>query len=271
MQQQVSSGEWLHIHRHDVRILDDLDAVSQAVIDELATIVPLVLAEQDTFSIALSGGSTPKRLLAMLAKLGRDALPWDKIEVFFGDERCVAPDHADSNYRMAKDSLFDPLKLDGKRIHRMRGEDTDPAGAAKAYEDELRPLCRDGGWPVFDYVLLGMGSDGHTASLFPGSPALHDVARWCVANEVDSPLTKGKATRLTLTAAAINHARRVRFLVCGADKAEALDHVLQGGARHEEYPAQLIHPYAGRLVWFVDRAAAAKLEDRTETVRKGST
>lgn len=271
MQQQVSSDEWRRINRHDVRIVADLDAVSQAVIDELSTIVPLVLAEQPTFSIALSGGSTPKRLFAMLAAMGPGALPWDRIEVYFGDERCVGPEHADSNYRMAKETLIDPLGLDAKRVHRIRGEEPDHAAAAKAYEDELRPLCGDTTWPVFDYVLLGMGSDGHTASLFPGSPALHEITRWCVANPVDSPLTKGKTTRITLTAAAINHARRVRFLVCGADKAPALDHVLRGGARHEEYPSQLIHPHTGRLVWLVDRAAAGGLEDLTETVRKGST
>lgn len=241
---------------HDVRRHRDLEAVSTAAAEELAQYVPQVVAEKGRFAIALSGGSTPKRLFEILAKMGKSALPWDRIDVFWGDERTVPPDHADSNYRMTKEALIDPLRLDPNRIHRIRGEEKDPENAVKAYVEELKPLTPEGGvFPVFDYVMLGMGSDGHCASLFPNSPALDEVTRWFVANPVDSPLTKGKTIRLTMTAAVLNWGTRIRFLVCGADKAPALREVLGGPPNPRVYPSQLIQPKAGTLAWLVDDAA----------------
>jgi 6-phosphogluconolactonase len=203
-------------------------------------------------TIALSGGSTPKRLFELLAARGRDALPWDDIELWWGDERCVPPDHADSNYRMAREALIDPLGL--TRVHRMPAEQPD---AAVAYERDL--VAALGTPPVIDYMMLGMGSDGHTASLFPFSPGLDERKRWVIANSVDSPLTHGKTTRITLTVPAILAARNIRFLVAGSDKAEALHAVLEGPRDTHRYPSQLIAEHA---TWLVDRAAASRVRDQ---------
>ncbi len=225
----------------------DLDALSNAAADQLAAIAR---AARGTCHLALSGGSTPKRLFEVLVARGRDAVPWDRVELWWGDERTVPPDHPDSNYGMTKRTLIDPLGLDPARVHRMEGE-RDPDAAARDYERALVDTL--GAPPVLDLVLLGMGPDGHTASLFPGSPAVAETQRWVVANPVDSPVAHGKTTRITLTAPAINAAREIRFLVAGADKASCLRGVLQGPAG--KYPSQLITG----ATWLVDAAAAKEL------------
>jgi 6-phosphogluconolactonase len=221
----------------------DLDALSRSAAEELAG---LARAARERFHVALSGGSTPKRMFAVLAEMGRDALPWDRIDLWWGDERCVPPDHADSNYRMTRETLIDPLHLDPARVHRIAGEH-DPDVAAADYEHAL--VTALGSPPIFDLVFLGMGPDGHTASLFPDSPALAETERWCVANRVDSPLTHGQATRITLTFPALGAARRVRFLVAGADKAKALARIAAG----EELPAARVK--GSDVMWLVDRSA----------------
>jgi 6-phosphogluconolactonase len=241
-----------------VRRFGDLDALSHAAADDLAAIVHAAVAERGRCSLALSGGSTPRRLFSLLAVRGDAALPWGSVDLWWGDERTVPPDHADSNYRMARETLIDPLGLAASRVHRMAGEVPDHDAAALAYERAL--VAALGTPPVLDYLLLGMGPDGHTASLFPGSPALDETARWVVANPVTSPLVHGSTTRLTLTAPAINAARHVRFLVAGADKAPALAQVLGGPRDPHRYPSQLIAPTSGDLVWLVDDAAAASLQ-----------
>jgi 6-phosphogluconolactonase len=238
-----------------IRRFADLDALSHAAADELGAIARAAIAERGRCSIALSGGSTPKHLFGLLARAGRGALPWDHIDLWWGDERAVPPDHPDSNYGMAREALLAPLGLDAAHVHRMAGE-LDPVAAARAYEDEL--VAALGAPPIFDLVLLGMGPDGHTASLFPGSAALAETRRWVVANVVTSPLVHGSATRITLTAPAINAARHVRFLVTGADKAAALAQVVEGARDPERYPSQLIAP--ADLAWLVDPAAAAALK-----------
>jgi 6-phosphogluconolactonase len=225
----------------------DLEALSRHAAGEFAA---LAQRATRTLHVALSGGSTPKRLFAELVAMGRDALPWDRVELWWGDERCVPPDHPDSNYGMTKRALIDPLGL--SRVHRIEGE-RDPDAAAASYEHELAAL---GTPPVFDLVWLGMGPDGHTASLFPGSPALAEQQRFCVANRIDSPLTHGKATRITLTYPALNAARLVRFLVAGADKADTLARVHAGA----DLPCTHV---TGNVSWLVDAAAAAKLEKHT--------
>jgi len=244
-------------HGPDVRRFDDLDALSRAAADDLTAIARAAVAERGTCSIALSGGSTPQRLFKLLAQRGPAAAPWPQIELWWGDERPVPPDHADSNYRMAREALIEPLGLAGARVHRITSELADLGAAAQSYETAL--VAALGAPPVFDLILLGMGPDGHTASLFPASPALGETQRWVVANPVTSPLVKGSATRVTLTAPAINAARHVRFLVSGADKATALAQVLEGPREPERYPAQLIAPTAGDLVWLIDRTAASLL------------
>ena len=231
-----------------------LDEVSKAAADEL---VALARATDKPFHVALSGGSTPKKMFELLAARGKTAAPWERIHLWWGDERCVPPDHADSNFGMTKRALIDPLALAASNVHRIRGEDA-PERAAGDYEQELVGAL--GAPPVFDLVLLGMGPDGHTASLFPNSAALAETKRYVVANAVDSPLTKGKATRITLTAPAFARARHTRFLAAGADKAATLAAVLDGPAG--KFPSQLIT--GGDLVWVVDRAAAAQLGTRGE-------
>jgi 6-phosphogluconolactonase len=230
-----------------VERFSDLEAVSRAGAEEFAR---LLRASTGTFRVALSGGSTPKRMHELLSAVGRDALPWDRVELWFGDERTVPPDHADSNYGMAKRTLLDPLRL--TNVHRMQGE-RDPVAAAADYEREL--VTAAGAPPVLDLVFLGMGPDGHTASLFPGSPAVGERQRYVVANPVDSPVAKGKTTRITLTVPVLDAARHVRFLVAGADKAKVLAEVLQGP--RGRYPSQLVE--GSDVAWFVDEAAAKEL------------
>ncbi|HSS03046.1 MAG TPA: 6-phosphogluconolactonase [Kofleriaceae bacterium] len=243
-----------------VRRFGDLDALSHAAAEDLADLVRDAVAARGRCSLALSGGSTPRRLFALLAARGPGALPWDRVDLWWGDERTVPPEHPDSNYRMARESLIDPLgpALPASHVHRMAGELPDHDAAALDYERAL--VAALGTPPVLDYVLLGMGPDGHTASLFPGSPALDETARWVVANPVTSPLVHGTTTRLTLTAPAINAARHVRFLIAGGDKAASLAQVLEGARDPHRYPSQLIAPTSGDLVWLVDNAAAASLQ-----------
>jgi len=243
-----------------IRRFADLDALNRAAADDLAAIARATAAERGVCHIALSGGSTPRRLFQLLVQRGPAALPWRQLVLWWGDERTVPPDHPDSNYRMAREAMIDPAAafgLDPAGVHRIAGELAVPAAAAADYERAL--VAALGAPPRFDVVLLGMGPDGHTASLFPGSPALGETARWVVANPVTSPLVHGTTTRITLTAPAINAARHVRFLVAGADKAAALAQVLAGPRDPARYPSQRIAPESGDLVWFVDQAAAAAL------------
>lgn len=244
----------------DVRRFADLDALSRAAADDLAAVAAAAVAERGACHIALSGGSTPRRLFQILVERGAGALPWKQLVLWWGDERTVPPDHADSNYRMAREALIDPAArfgLAGSQVHRMEGERPDHAAAAADYERAL--VAALGASPRLDVALQGMGPDGHTASLFPGSPALADTTHQVVANPVDSPVAHGKTTRITLTAPAINAARHIRFLVAGAEKAPALAAVLAGPRDPAHYPSQLIAPADGDLVWFVDDAAAAWL------------
>jgi 6-phosphogluconolactonase len=209
--------------------------------------------------IAISGGSTPKAAFALLGDAGqpwRARMPWERLEIFWVDERCVPPDHEDSNYRMTCEALLDHAPLRPEQIHRMEGE-LEPEAAAARYESELRNTFRLEGaeTPCFDLVALGMGPDGHTASLFPHSAALNELGRLCVANHVQNK----DAWRITLTWPVINQARSVFFLVGGADKAAILKEVFTGPRDVERLPSQLIRPASGILTLILDRAAAAQL------------
>lgn len=236
----------------NVQRFPDLDALSRAAADDFAALARTAVGERGVFHVALAGGSTPKRLYELLATRGRTELPWDEIVLWFGDERSVPPNHPDSNYGMAKHALLAPLGLTS--VNRMQGE-REPERAAVEYDTLLRDRLGDP--PELDLVLLGMGPDGHTLSLFPGSPALRETTKLCVANPVNSPLTKGATTRITLTAHAVANARHTRFLVAGADKAEALAAVLEGPRDPERHPSQLIT--GADVQWFVDAAAAQRL------------
>ena len=205
------------------------------------------------FSIALSGGSTPRRLYELLAsEPWRERIRWDQVQVFFSDERCVPPDHPDSNFRMACQTLLDQVPIPYENIHRLRGE-IEPEAAAREYEQLLADQLGDGG---LDLVLLGMGEDGHTASLFPDTPALAEQAQRCVAVYVD----KLKSWRLTLTATFINRSDQVMVLVAGAAKTQRLQEVLESPPEAQRLPIQLIRPDSGRLIWLMDSAAAGMIE-----------
>lgn len=217
------------------------------------------VAEGGRARIAISGGSTPKAVFELLADPNqpwRSRMPWDCLDLYWVDERCVPPDHPDSNYRMTREALLDQVQLGPRQIHRIEGE-LKPEIAADRYESELRNSFRLEGAerPRFDLVALGMGSDGHTASLFPYTAALHEMNRLVAANRVSQLDT----WRITLTWPVIDHASSVFFLVAGADKAAILKEVLAGPRDPERLPSQLIWPASGILTLFLDKAAAAFL------------
>lgn len=215
------------------------------------------VAARGRFTVALSGGSTPRSLFTLLATNARSTLPWDHMFFFWGDERHVPPTDAESNYRMAEEAMLSKIPVAAGNVFRIPAENSDAAAAAEAYEQTLRKFfaLEPGAFPHFDLILLGMGPDGHTASLFPGTAALQEKSRLVVANWVD----KFKTSRITLTLPVLNAARSVAFLVSGTDKAEALRAVLEGDAAGESYPSKLVRPSDGKLIWLVDRAAASAL------------
>ena len=211
-------------------------------------------AEHDRFAVALAGGSTPKALYKTLATVElAPRVQWEKVHVFWGDERCVAPNNEDSNYRMAFDVMLRHLPIPVKQIYRMEGE-LEPKDAAKTYDARLKNFFGQKP-PRFDLILLGLGDDGHTASLFPGTKALTETKLWVMANYV----RKFSAWRLTMTARLINQAANVTFLVSGKGKEEALRRVLASRYTPDEIPAQMIRPDRGQLRWLVDRSAATLL------------
>ena len=242
-----------------IEIVDDPAEICRLAAGEIQRLAERKALAAKPFAIALSGGSTPRGLHALLANdpAVRDRLPWRYMHFFWGDERHVPPDHRRSNYRMAHDTLLSLAPVSAENIHRVQSEEPDAALAAGKYEQELRTFfdLEAGELPRFDCILLGMGPDGHTASLFPGTEALHETKRLVVANWVE----KFKTYRITLTVPVLNRADLVVFLVSGAEKAEALKAVLQGDYRPELFPAQLIRPGSGKLLWIVDKAAARYL------------
>ena len=230
----------------------DPQRLAKRAADEFAMSASAAVRERGRFAVALSGGKTPR---AMLETLSTRTLDWLSIHFFWSDERCVGPDDPNSNYGMARDALLSKIGVADRNVHRMRGE-LDPSAGASAYDAELREFFGAGA-PVLDLLFLGLGPDGHTASLFPGTAALGVTDVWCAANEVSGPVAS--PWRLTLTYPAINAARRVIFLVEGADKSDVLAKVLGNEKDVRRYPAQGIAPSDGELVWLVDSAAAAKL------------
>ncbi len=217
--------------------------------DRFVSLASEAIANRGRFAVALAGGSTPEPAYALLAEPPIvHKVDWTRVEVFWGDERCVPPDHPDSNYRMARRAFLDHVPIPEENVHRMRGE-LPPDEAVAAYRLELqKALGADG---RFDLILLGMGPDGHTASLFPGTDAVDERTRSVVAVHVEAL----DAWRITLTLPVINAARRVIFLVSGEAKAETLARVYAG----ELLPAALVEPVCGELTWLVDRAAASHL------------
>lgn len=233
--------------------LPDPDAVARVAADRVISAAAEATRDRGRFVIVLSGGSTPRRLYALLASAElRDAVPWRETTVLFGDERCVGPTDPESNYRMARETLLDRVPIPDDRVHRMIGE-IDPARSADAYHAVLRALYPDATAPVFDLVLLGMGGDGHTASLFPGTAALEETSRWVVANHVPALET----WRITLTYPALNAARHIVFMVTGQDKAGVFDGVF--GKRDPRFPAARIAPTHGAGEVLADHAAIGEI------------
>lgn len=212
------------------------------------------IALRGQFTVALSGGSTPKGMYSLLASDSyKDKVDWSKVQMFWGDERSVPPDNDQSNYRMANEAMISKLPIPAENIHRMKAESEDIELAAKDYESVIKRVLgnADGEQPIFDLILLGMGDDGHTASLFPGTKALAESQRIVVVNWVE----KFKTNRMTFTAPAINNARNVVFMAAGANKYQPLKEILSGERNPDLYPSQLIKPTDGKLVWLVDNAA----------------
>ncbi len=237
----------------------DADALTQRAARYFVEAAEAAVKARGRARIALSGGSAPKPVYEALADPSqpwRERMPWDKLEIFFVDERCVPPDHKASNYRMAREAMLDHVPLQPAQIHRMEGE-LEPEAGASRYESELRNSFRLEGAesPRFDVIQLGLGTNGHTASLFPHSAALHEFGRLAVANLTDAE----QPWRLTLTAPVINQGRDVFFLVSKGEKAEVLRDVFLGPRDPERVPSQLIRPAGGILTLLLDKAAAALL------------
>lgn len=243
----------------EIKVLADPTQVAREGALEVARLATNAVEERSQCTIALAGGSTPRSLYSLLAddESLRRAMPWNRVHFFWGDERHVPPDHKDSNYRMADEAMLSKVPIDAGNINRIRGEEPDAQWAADAYELELQSFFQlePGQLPRFDLVLLGMGPDGHTASLFPGTTALDETERLVAATWVE----KFNTYRITLTLPLLNNAANVIFMVCGAEKAEVLRTVLSPDTNEARYPAQLVQPVQGRLLWLLDESAAAAL------------
>ena len=238
-----------------VEVADSVDALSRMIAEHFVRVTTAALRERGRCAVALSGGSTPKRVYQVLAgEPFRSRALWDQIDFFWGDERHVPVDHPDSNYRMAAETLLSKVPVRPTKIHRIHSEIPDAALAAHQYDAEIRTTCGElTGTPRFDLVFLGLGTDGHTASLFPGTPAVDERRRLCVENWV---VALG-AFRITLTLPLINAARVVTFVASGAEKLAIVQRVLRDGDG-SPLPAQLVRPSDGELWWMLDRAAAGE-------------
>ncbi len=238
-----------------IKIFSDVEQLNRFAADKFVEIADVSIRSNGRFTIALSGGSTPKSLYQSLSSDEyKNKIDWSKVFFFFGDERNVAPDNKDSNFRMANENLFTPLQIPAENILRWHTEIEDAGIIADDYETAILLFfaLEEERFPRFDLILLGMGEDGHTASLFPHTDALKATERNALAN----PIEKLDTTRLTLTFPVINNAANVMFLVQGADKAETLREVLQGEFQPEKYPAQAVKLNGGELFWLVEKEAA---------------
>lgn len=237
----------------EIFVLETPEDVAAAVADAFVVDARAAIAQRGAFNVALAGGTTPKAAYHLLAQEPRRSqVDWQRTRVFFGDERCVPPDSPDSNYRMAAEALLNHAGIPTQNVHRMHGED-DPLQAAAEYAALLVELLGD--TPIFDLIMLGMGTDGHTASLFPGTDPRTDEEQFVRAPYVE----KLAAQRMTFTPAVLNGARHVLVATEGLAKAPALYAVLEGPYEPQVHPIQVLAPQDGRLSWYVDKAAAAEL------------
>jgi 6-phosphogluconolactonase len=245
------------VNNRQVTICRNAEQLYRTAAAQFISLAKTAAAAAGRFAVALSGGSTPKGLYTLLATAAyREQIPWSQVHLFWGDERCVPPDHPESNYRMVRESLLSEIDIPQENIHRMAGE-KDPGIAAAEYELELSNFFQlsEGGLPRFDLVLLGLGEDGHTASLFPGSKSLERMKRLVAAVDVE---TLGRR-RLTLTLPVLNNGAQIFFLVSGRSKAAILGEILGTKSRSSILPAAKVQPVDGQLAWLITEDAAAGL------------
>ncbi len=239
----------------NVFVFDSPEQLALAAAERFVECAHPFHGEAERFCVALAGGNTPRRVYELLAtERFKSRVAWSQVHLFFGDERAVPPDHPDSNYAMVYETLISRVPIPAKNVHRIIGEGNANENAA-LYENELKAFFAGARWPRFDLVLLGMGADGHTASLFPHSVALSERSKWVVATKLE----RLKEERISVTLPVLNRAARVVFLVTGTEKAKTLAEVLHSDPGSELLPAQAIQPANGKLEWLVDEAAAALL------------
>ncbi len=249
----------------DIRVFKTLEELSRHAAARFEELARLQAGNKRIFSAGLSGGSTPKLLYQILASpTVSSRISWQDVHLFQVDERCVPPDHPESNYRMIGEALLSRAPIPEMNFHRMTAEWPDRHQACEHYAQELRQVLRPGAgeWPRFDLIFLGLGHDGHTASLFPGTAAIHERTLWVRENYIE----RHKVFRLTLTFPVLNAAEEIIVLVAGAEKAEVLREVLEGPPGSAKFPAQRIQPASGRLTWCVDEAAARLLSKLSRSV-----
>ncbi|GHO45136.1 6-phosphogluconolactonase [Ktedonospora formicarum] len=242
-------------NRH-ISSYSSLENLSQAAARYVIQVAQEAIADHGRFTFSLSGGNTPKALYNLLASEPYTSqIDWNLVELFWSDERCVPPDSADSCYKMALDTLISKIPVPANQVHRMLAEQDNRDAASQAYTDEMHRVFKTSDVPEFDLILLGMGPEAHTASLFPHQPSLKENERLVMPVSVPKP----PPARLTFTPPVLTAARHVLFLVTGQDKAEAVKEVIEGQHNPEEYPAQLVRPTQGEVTWLFDTAAASKL------------
>lgn len=248
------------VTEREIIICRDVDELNRKAAEQFIGLANKAIQRSGQFTVALSGGSTPKGLYELLATAEyRKRLDWSRIHFFWGDERCVPPDYPESNFRMVQESLLSKIQIPSENIHRMMGE-KEPGQAATEYEEHLRQFFHlpRGGVPQFDVIFLGLGEDGHTASLFPGSPALNEGNRLVATVYVE----KSKTYRLTLTLAVINAGAQIIFLVTGQSKAAVVKEILSADSKSESYPANKVRPVNGNVTWLISKDAAGELSTR---------
>lgn len=245
-----------------VEVFPEAETLTRATAQRFVCITREAAASHNIATVGLSGGSTPQSLYTLLATEPtlRHAVPWPKIHFFFDDERHVAPNHPESNFRMANETMFRHLTSESLHVHRVPAESSDASEAAAQYETDMRQFFGaaglvEAGFPRFALILLGIGADGHTASLFPGTAALREAERWVMANWVETLHTH----RITMTLPVLNNAAEIIVLVSGADKAFIIAEVLGRGAGRTSYPVQMVRPREGIKHWMLDKAAAKQL------------
>ena len=249
----------------EIRIVKDPTQLARVAADEFKRLAKDTVENKGIFNVALSGGSTPKAMFDLLSSdPWRATIPWSKTHFFWGDERHVPPDDEDSNYRMTKEHLFSKIPIPPENIHRIEAESSNAESAAAKYERELKQHFNlsETEIPRFDLVFLGMGDDGHTASLFPGTDVVHESKYLVAAPWVE----KFDSRRITFTPRVINNSDRIIFLVKGEEKADALVEVIEGEKNPDLYPAQIINPNHGSVLWLCDRASCSKLSSIDEKV-----